>query len=221
MYKGYELALKRNAPVSFKFKGVETTLYPDQQTVDDNMIDIRIKDVLKELKRVSNVSKHNGCSYIKKKSIFCIKLHYFILYGENIFLNPFFSFFNQNFKVPSSLTVSKVSGQRQPKAAAQQSEAAASLQEAKAVPKEKASKGGSSSKPCSLKDSVGGPGLLKSLVHDEEIPEFKEKKRLMNALMECDKRIHQFESCLLNLHDGNVSIIIILPASINRLCNIA
>ena len=56
MYKGYELALKRNNPVSFKFKGVETTLYPDQLPVDDNTIDIRIKDVLKELNRVSNVS---------------------------------------------------------------------------------------------------------------------------------------------------------------------
>lgn len=55
MYKGYELALKRNRPVSFKFKGVETTLYPDQREVDDQMVQIRINDVLKELKRVSNV----------------------------------------------------------------------------------------------------------------------------------------------------------------------
>lgn len=56
MYKAYELALKRNGPVSFKFRGVETTLYPDQLPVDDNIIEIRIKDVLKELNRVSNVS---------------------------------------------------------------------------------------------------------------------------------------------------------------------
>ena len=55
MYKGYELALKRKRPVSFKFKGVETTLHPDQQEVDDQMIEIRLKDVLKELNRVSNV----------------------------------------------------------------------------------------------------------------------------------------------------------------------
>ena len=56
MYKGYELALKRNRPVSFKFKGLETTLYPDQREVDDQMVDIRMKDMLKELKRLSNVS---------------------------------------------------------------------------------------------------------------------------------------------------------------------
>lgn len=56
MYKGYELALKKKGPVSFKYEGVETTLYPDQQPVDDNLIDIRIQDVLKELNRVSNVS---------------------------------------------------------------------------------------------------------------------------------------------------------------------
>ena len=56
MYKGYELAIKRNRPISFKFKGVETTLYPDQQEVDDQMVEIRLKDVLKELNRVSNVS---------------------------------------------------------------------------------------------------------------------------------------------------------------------
>ena len=56
MYKGYELALKKNAPVSFKFKGIETTLYPDQLAVDDNTIAIRIKDILKELNRTSNVS---------------------------------------------------------------------------------------------------------------------------------------------------------------------
>ena len=56
MYKGYELALKKNGPVSFKHQGVETTLYPDQVPVDDNTIAIRIKDVMKELNRVSNVS---------------------------------------------------------------------------------------------------------------------------------------------------------------------
>lgn len=56
MYRGYELALKRKAPVSFKHKGVETTLHPDQLPLDDNLIEIRIKDVLKELNRVSNVS---------------------------------------------------------------------------------------------------------------------------------------------------------------------
>lgn len=56
MYKGYELALKRKCPVSFKFKGVETTLHPDQLPVDDNLVEIRIKDVLKELNRVSSVS---------------------------------------------------------------------------------------------------------------------------------------------------------------------
>lgn len=56
MYKGYELALKKKAPVSFKFKGVETTLHPDQLPLDDNLIEIRIKDVLKELNRISSVS---------------------------------------------------------------------------------------------------------------------------------------------------------------------
>lgn len=56
MYKGYEIALKRKAPVSFKFKGIETTIHPDQHVVDDVMIDIRIKDILKELNRVSRVS---------------------------------------------------------------------------------------------------------------------------------------------------------------------
>ena len=56
MYEGYELALKQNRPVSFMFRDVETTLYPDQQEVDDCMIDIRIKDVLKQLNKSSNVS---------------------------------------------------------------------------------------------------------------------------------------------------------------------
>lgn len=55
MYKGYELALKRNNPVTFKFQGVETTLFPDQLPVDDNMVDIRYKDVLIERDRVVNV----------------------------------------------------------------------------------------------------------------------------------------------------------------------
>lgn len=56
MYDGYALALKRQKPVSFKFRGIETTLYPDQLTVDDNLINIRIKDVQKELQKRSNVS---------------------------------------------------------------------------------------------------------------------------------------------------------------------
>ena len=58
MYEGYALALKRQRPVSFKFRGVETTLHPDQLEVDDNMIDIRIKDVQKEMEKKSQVSKY-------------------------------------------------------------------------------------------------------------------------------------------------------------------
>lgn len=57
MYDGYEQALKKKSPVTFTFRGVETTIHPDQQEVDDQLIDIRIKDVLKELRKVSNVSK--------------------------------------------------------------------------------------------------------------------------------------------------------------------
>lgn len=56
MYDGYSLALTREKPVSFKFKGVETTLFPDQLAVDDNFIDIRFKEVLGKLQKVSNVS---------------------------------------------------------------------------------------------------------------------------------------------------------------------
>ena len=39
-----------------------------------------------------------------------------------------------------------------------------------------------------------------------DIPELTEKNRLLNELMECDKRIHTFESCLLNIRDGKVCI---------------
>lgn len=56
MYKGHEMACKKNAPVSFKYDGIETTLYPDQLSVDDNMIAIRFKEILKEKNRISNVS---------------------------------------------------------------------------------------------------------------------------------------------------------------------
>ena len=56
MYKGYELALKTNQAVSFTFFDVVTTLQPDQQQVDDNMIEIRINDVLKEIRKKSHVS---------------------------------------------------------------------------------------------------------------------------------------------------------------------
>lgn len=56
MYDGYALALKRGKPVSFRFKGTETTLFPDQLTVDDDLIKIRMKEVVKEIKKLSHVS---------------------------------------------------------------------------------------------------------------------------------------------------------------------
>lgn len=37
-----------------------------------------------------------------------------------------------------------------------------------------------------------------------ELPEAKEKKKLLVALLECDKQIQKFETCLLNLHNGEV-----------------
>ena len=70
MYKGYELALKRNNPVSFKFKGVETTLFPDQMAVDDRMVEIRIRDVMKELRHVSKVRKYIFLTNKKRFSVF-------------------------------------------------------------------------------------------------------------------------------------------------------
>lgn len=57
MYNAYEQALKSAKPFSFMFKGVKTTIHPDQQAVDDNLIDIRFKDVMKELGKKSNVCK--------------------------------------------------------------------------------------------------------------------------------------------------------------------
>ena len=39
---------------------------------------------------------------------------------------------------------------------------------------------------------------------EEEMPEYQEKKHLMQSLDECDKRIRTYEQCLLNLHDGKV-----------------
>ena len=79
MYDGYEMALKQGNPVSFMFRGVETTLHPDQQEVDDNMIEIRINDVLKELKKKSNV-----------RIIMLLILRFLPTISKNVF---FFSFF--------------------------------------------------------------------------------------------------------------------------------
>lgn len=56
MYLAHENALKQIPPVAFTFRGVVTTLYPDQHTVDDDLIDIRLSDVLKEANKISNVS---------------------------------------------------------------------------------------------------------------------------------------------------------------------
>lgn len=56
MYKCYEMALKKNEPVGFTFRGVETIIHPDQQPVDDNLIEIRMHDVLEEAKKMSKVS---------------------------------------------------------------------------------------------------------------------------------------------------------------------
>ena len=69
MYEGYELAVKRNKPVTFKLKGVETTLHPDQQPVDDDMVKTRIKDVLKELRKISNVRICPGAEFQTKYMI--------------------------------------------------------------------------------------------------------------------------------------------------------
>ena len=64
MYDGYSLALTRNKPISFKFKGVETTLFPDQLEVDDNLIEIRFNEVMKSLQKLSNVSSENSIFFI-------------------------------------------------------------------------------------------------------------------------------------------------------------
>ena len=56
MYQAQELALKTGKAVTFSFKGIPTTLHPDQQEVDDDMVAIRIKDVLIEINKKSNVS---------------------------------------------------------------------------------------------------------------------------------------------------------------------
>ena len=41
--------------------------------------------------------------------------------------------------------------------------------------------------------------------NNEDIPELKEKKRIIQSLMECEERIQQFESCLLSINLGEVS----------------
>ena len=41
-------------------------------------------------------------------------------------------------------------------------------------------------------------------VDNEEMKEFKEKKRLMSALAECDQRLESLEASLLNLRNGKV-----------------
>lgn len=82
MYDGYEMALKQGNPVSFMFRGVETTLHPDQQEVDDNMIEIRINDVLKELKKKSNV-----------RIIMLLILRFLPTISKNVFF--FFVFFSR------------------------------------------------------------------------------------------------------------------------------
>ena len=39
---------------------------------------------------------------------------------------------------------------------------------------------------------------------DDDLPELKEKKKILMCLMQCDKRIHEYECSLLNIHDGKV-----------------
>lgn len=96
MYDGYALALKKQAPVSFKFRGVETTLYPDQLEVDDQMIDIRIKDVMKELRKSSQV-------YIIKFKIYfcklpCVSCHLFFEKMYSFLFFPKFIFKSDSWK---------------------------------------------------------------------------------------------------------------------------
>ena len=186
MYKGYELALKRNSPVTFKFKGVETTLHPDQQAVDDAMIDIRIKDLIKELNRVSSVSVKNCIfSYSKQKKMFSS------CFSRQFSLNVVFLLF-QTFRVPEDIpaqTVESTSSRENPKSA-------------KPLPEKKGKT--PSSEPCSKEMVASTSKTAVQVEIDEEIPEFKEKKRLLAALMECDKQIHTLECSLLNLHDGKV-----------------
>lgn len=43
----------------------------------------------------------------------------------------------------------------------------------------------------------------------ESMPEYQEKKRLLDSLIQCDKRIQSFETHLLNLHDGKVILFIL------------
>lgn len=175
MYKGYELALKRKGPVSFKFQGVETTLYPDQLPLDDNMIDIRIKDILKETKTISNVS------FI----LICILL-------------PFCCYFSflQNFKVPSgsparssSVTVTRKPRNPGPSSSSVGKEATSNLLSSEKKTVETSKEAATKSPQSTL---------------EEDMKEYKEKERLILALAECDKRIDTFESCLLNLHSGKV-----------------
>lgn len=54
------------------------------------------------------------------------------------------------------------------------------------------------------RDAGGSKNSISHKEIEEEIPEFREKKRLLQSLMECDKHIHKLECCLLNLHEGKV-----------------
>ena len=161
--------------MSFKFQGVETTLHPDQLPVDDNMIDVRVKDILKEMTRVSNVRRFKAIAVTQKLYIYiyiCFFFQKFQVPADNEpASNPSSSSAKNVFKVPAAKTTTKT-----------------------------ASKAGSVSS-----SSSSAPSSSTNIDENNEMKEYKEKEKILQALAECDSQIQKFESCLLNLSNGKVN----------------
>ena len=51
--------------------------------------------------------------------------------------------------------------------------------------------------------------VCSDVVTGDEIPELKEKERLLASLTNCDKKIQEFECCIMNLHNGKVMLKIV------------
>ena len=237
MYDAYERALKTEKPVSFTFNGVETTIHPDQLPVDDNTIDIRIADVMKEMKKQSNVSKHT-----KKHT----KKH---------FQTPpnFFIFPKQTFKVPQSprpstsaaarsstssaaarSSTSSVSGRVSAGPAASSAAADSRSSSTSSAAADSRTSASSTTKK-TVKVTAGKVAPTKRIstereapesvegddeegeVEEDEFPELKEKKRLLNAVLKCERKIHDLEEKLLNLHNGEVKYIYISVVKLNAI----
>lgn len=230
MYDGYALALNRGTPVSFRFRGVETTLYPDQLEVDDNLIKIRMKEVENELKKLSHVS--SKINIVKKNNLIII---YFLCI--------------QNFKIPSVRPPANKSARKPDSNADKHAASNADKEEATNADKQAATNADkeAASKPASKPESwptatartasssrttltssytesgtssgIGAPvdefigdGEPERPNEDEpviELKEEKEKNRLLLALVECDQRIQKFESCVLKISNNEEVITLI------------